>query len=631
MPFEVFRRHQRKLLATFAILAMFGFVVSDSLPKLLSPSYGGRDQPVVTIYGQTVYRSALNAMVEQRTLANMFVGELGYRNLFGGTKDREMVDALILQHEADRLGMPGGPELGQEYLKVISGGQMTSSVFEVLLGRLNNKVAGEQLLRDIGNQVRLMRVRALFGSPLVTPYDVFTSYRDQNERVSARLIEIPVDKFLAKVPEPKPAEIDAMYESYKDVLPDPALETPGFKVARRVRFDILSTDGNARVRSIKDKLTESELRTAYENRKAEYPEPSELPRDLFGGQPELTPPVPKPFDEVRSVLALAVAEDRAQAEIAEKFNRIKDEVLIPFSDEYSTAVDDLAEARKQNPKATKALPTPPSLEELAKREGLSYEQTKPLSHEEADRYGQISSAEVGMTRTSGGRRFAEEFFDPRKRLFEPEELTDLLGTRFLVRKIEDTPAHVAPRDEVRSEVIFALKMKAARGLAEKAAQDVALQLKKKGGTSKDATFEGYRVVVIPPITRRQSSFMPSVPGQFPFESARVEDTPIVEVPHVGEAFRDSYFGLQSGSIAVAYNQPRTIFYVLSLERREPATFAALYAAPNNDEYRYKISAQRQATRQIGDDWMVWLREQAGLKPDWVPPDEAKGKSTAEEA
>jgi len=45
-------RHQRKLLAIFAILAMFGFVVSDSLPKLLNPSYGGRDQPVVKLFRQ---------------------------------------------------------------------------------------------------------------------------------------------------------------------------------------------------------------------------------------------------------------------------------------------------------------------------------------------------------------------------------------------------------------------------------------------------------------------------------------------------------------------------------------------------------------------------------------------------
>ncbi len=76
MPFEVFRRHQRKLLAIFAILAMFGFVVSDSLPKLLNSGYSGRDQAVAKLFGETVYRSALNAMIEQRTLANMFVAQL---------------------------------------------------------------------------------------------------------------------------------------------------------------------------------------------------------------------------------------------------------------------------------------------------------------------------------------------------------------------------------------------------------------------------------------------------------------------------------------------------------------------------------------------------------------------------
>jgi peptidyl-prolyl cis-trans isomerase D len=629
MPFEVFRRHQRKLLATFAILAMFGFVVSDSLPKLLSPSYGGRDQPVVTLYGQTVYRSALNAMVEQRTLANMFVAELGYRgqNLFGGTKDREIVDALILEHEADRLGMPAGPELGQEYLKAISGGTMTSTVFEAVLRRLNNRVAGRKLLSDVANQVRLMRVRALFGSPVVTPYDVFTAYRDQNERVSAKGVEVPVERFLAKVAEPSPAEIAAMYNSYKDVLPDPARETPGFKIPRKIRFDILSIDGNALVRALKDKLTETELRTAYENRKSEYPVPSELPRDLFGGQPELTPPVARPFDDVRSVLATALAEERAQAEILDKFTKIKDEVLIPFADDYSTAVDELEEARKQNPKATSVLPTPSSLEELAKREKLSYEQTKPLDHDEADRYGQISGAEVGLTRSSGGHRFADEFFDPKKRLFEPEELTDLLGTRFLVRKIEDIPAHVAPLDEVRGQVILACKMKAARALAEKAANDLADMVKKQGGSLKYATFEGYRVVTIPPITRRQSTFLT---GQFQFDPGPPEETPIVEVPHPGEAFRDAYFGLQPGSVAVAPNEPRTIFYVLTLERREPATFASLYA-PNSDELRYKMSAQRQAYRQLTDAWMSWLRQKAKLKPDWVPPDEARSKSAPDDA
>ena len=32
-----------------------------------------------------------------------------------------------------------------------------------------------------------------------------------------------------------------------------------------------------------------------------------------------------------------------------------------------------------------------------------------------------------------------------------------------------------------------------------------------------------------------------------------------------------------------------------------------------------------------DNWMGWLRQQAGLTADWVPPDEAREKDAADEA
>src|SRR5438874_12466107 len=148
MPFEVFRRHQRKLLAIFAILAMFGFVVSDSLPKLLSPSSSGRDQPVATLYGKTVYQSDLNEMAVQRSNANQFLARLspfGGPNQFGGLKTRDLVDALILQHEADRLGIPAGPDLGREWLKQATQGKLTRDLFEAVMAGFNNQVSGEQI------------------------------------------------------------------------------------------------------------------------------------------------------------------------------------------------------------------------------------------------------------------------------------------------------------------------------------------------------------------------------------------------------------------------------------------------------------------------------------------------------
>jgi peptidyl-prolyl cis-trans isomerase D len=625
MPFEVFRRHQRKLLAIFAILAMFGFVVSDSLPKLLSPSYADRDQPVVPLYGKMIYHSVLNQMALQRSNANQFVAGLSAfffgPDFFGGLRTRDLVDALILQHEADRLGIPAGPDMGREWLKQVSQGQMNRETFEAVLAKFNNQVSGEQILADIANQVRLRKVRELLGQPMVTPYDVYRSYRDQNERVSARVVEVPVEKFLAQVPEPSDQEIRSYYDAYKDVLPDPSRPTPGFKVPRQIQVEILSLDGNALARSLKDRLSEADLRAAYENRKSEYQAHSELPTDLFAGQPELTPPVIQPFAEVRSVVAAALAEEKAQAEITSRFEKVRDDLAV-VAEEYHTALADREEAKKGGGPMPAAPPQPSDLKELARRAGLNYDLTPMLSREEAERYGQISGAELGLTPLSGGRKFADEFFDPKTALYEPEELTDPLNTRYLARKVMDVAPHVPPLEQVRSQVALAWKMEKARPLAQKAADQLAEQLKKQGGTipAKEGAVQGYRVVTIPPIPRLQTSF---VPGRFDLEPPH--ETSLPNLDHPGEAFRTRYFALQAGSVAVAPNQPQTVYYVLTLDRREPATFTALYA-PNGDEFRYKMYARAHAARQLIEHWMGWLRQEAGLKPDWVPADEAKAEA-----
>ncbi|MGZ3300450.1 MAG: hypothetical protein ACXWO3_06065 [Isosphaeraceae bacterium] len=626
MPFEVFRRHQRKLLAIFAIMAMFGFVVSDSLPRLLNSNPGGRDQKVAELYGKSVYQSQLNEMARQRNRANLFVSGLGQfmsREVFGGLKQRDLVDAMILQHEADRLNIPATAEIGREWLRQITGGRMNGELFNVLFNRFSNEVSEEHLLADIANQVRLRKVRQLLGYPVVTPYDVYRSYRDQNERVGAKIVEMPVDSFLSKVSEPAASEVQALYDKYKDVLPDPARETPGFKIPRRVQLEVLSLDGNALARGLRDKVTEAELRSYYENHKSEFEVPSELPADLFADQPDLTPPIIQAFSEVRGMLAPRLAEEKAQSEIVDKFTQIKESEMIPFADKYLAALDEQEEAKKQGNGSSVVLPTPRDLKAIADREGLNYEKTPLLSRQDVNRLGQISTAEVGLTPLSGGRKFVDEMFDPKTGLYEPIELTDILGTRFLVRKVKDEPPHVPTLEQVRSEVIVAWKMAQARPLAEKAASELASQIKAKGATLKDPKVDGFRVQSIPPITRSQTSFMPTSM----FEPSPVAETPIPDVPHAGEAFRDAYFGLQAGSVDVAPNQPRTVYYVMTLDRREPATFSALYA-PNGDEYRYKIMAREQASRQQDEQWMGWLRQQAGLKPDWIPPDEAKKDEAA---
>ncbi len=630
MPFAVFRRHQRKLLAIFAILAMFGFVLADSLPRLFnSNSTADADPIVVQLKERTVRSSEVAAMAGERSRASRFIAELALliggrpinpAQIFGDVTTRPIVDAIILQQEADALKMPADPEVAKEWLKQRTGGLVNADLFEEALRRSGVQVTGEQILTDIANQVRLANARQLLGDPIVTPLDVFQSYRDQNERVSVRAVPFRVEDYVARVPAPTEAQVRAYYDKYKDLPPDPARDTPGFRIPRQIQAEILSIDGATLARQMQEKLTEAELLSYYENRKSEFAEPpGELPQDLFADDPgaALTPPLVRPFSDVRSTLASALAEEKAQAEIADRFARIRDDVLIPFADAYLDAFDKQAEARKQGETPTVALPKPESLKDVAAKAGMNHEITRLLTREQAEQYGQVSGAELGLSRLSGGKRFAAEFFDAKSGLFEPQELTDPQGIRFLVRKIADLPSRTPPLQEVRPKVVQAWKLEQARGPAETAAKEFAETVRRNGGVIKDDQIKDRSVVITDPVTRLQPGT--PLPGQF-FESGPPTETEIRQIPDAGEALRNALFDLTPKSVAVVPNQPKTIYYVLAQDRREPASFAALYA-PNGDYMRYLSESMGEAQRRRDDEWMNGLRRQAGLKLDWKPRDE----------
>jgi peptidyl-prolyl cis-trans isomerase D len=634
MPFAIFRRHQRKLLAIFAILAMAAFVLSDTLVRISTGNWSRNADPVVVELYNKKYRGAdINNMKVERQNANLFMFELTrvlgqpMPNFFGDHSVRAIVDAIILQHEAEKLKMPADHEVAKDWLRRITGGSMDRALFEIILSHLNNRVSGDQILSDLANQIRITRVRSILGSPLVTPLDVYNTYRAQNERVSARVVGFPVADFVKEVKDPSDAEVRAYYEKYKDVLPDADRDTPGFKIPRKIRVEILSIDGTALERGIQDKLTDAELRTYYENHKADYRAFSEFPDDIFANDPKglLTPPLIRPFDEVRQAIALSLAAEKAHADISERFTRIKDEVIDPFTDVYGSAQEKLTDAKRQNQTANVKLPTPDdSLKAAAKKEGLEYQVTPLITREEAENYGLIGQAQVGLNRQSGGRRFAAEMFDTKPNLYEANEFTNEIGYRFLVRKIEDDAPRVPPLDEVRAAVIDAWKTEQARPLAEKAAQALAEAVKKEGGTIKGDSVQGHPVITTDLLPQMQPSMITSlfVPAGPPAPSL------IPQLPQAGDELREALFNLKEGTVAVAPNRPRSIYYTLALAKREPATFSVLYA-PTSDEIRYRNEAMRKALTRQNEAWMNELRKEAGIKPDWVPPDEVKKQFDSE--
>jgi len=627
MPFAVFRQHQRKLIAVFAIMAMGGFVLSDTLPRWMnSGGVNNRDSVVADVFNRPIRRSDLQVMGQQREIANRFMAYAGRDpNYFGGVTQAELLDAIILKHEADRLGIPETSEFARQWVDQQTFGAMNAQFFELILSKFDKKVGGEELLIDLAGQVRLLLARQEIAMPVFTPLDVFRNYRDQTERTSFKVVPFLVDSFVDKIREPSDEAVRGYYERYKDILPDPASPEPGFKVHRKVKIEALRIDANEVAKKIKGKIPEDELRAYYEGKKTDFPMDIGLPADLFLGEPKLTPARYLPFSELREGMADALSREKAEEEIQDIFGAIRDDVVDKFGDKYQDKLADIEEARKEGRNTDAfSLPRPDDLAGVARKYGLTHEVTPLLDRRSAESAGRIAQSRSGTGRSNTGKPFVDVAFDPRTPLYSGFELTDILGDRYLARKLADEPAHVAPLRDIRGQVVAAWKLAEARPLALKAAGDFAAKVKAEGGTIKSLTADGRPVLAIESVTKMKAGMpIPSQSsGQFRFERGPATLADFPQLPQAGQALIDAMFALKPGEVAVEPDRPKSTYYALALEKREPVSYAALMG-PNGSLAGYWSETQMEILRRSYAEGMARLRESANLKETVAAAEDAE--------
>ena len=627
MPFALFRKHQRKLLAIFAILAMFGFVMADSLPALLGPrggsGPGGRNPLIAKIDGKMIYASDLEPMRAQRQRANYFVSQAfqqiagpnpAFAQIFGGISTQELIDAVILEREADAMGIPATAEMANQWLRQKTQKSVNARFFQDIYRRssLSNQVTDTQLLAEIANQIRIMNVRNLPTTAEATPLDVFDAYRDQNEKVSAFAVPVRVEEFVSKVGEPSANEIRAIYEAGKDRLPDSASPLPGFLVPQKVRYEIVTADVPTRTEAIRPSLTVEEMREYYDARPEEFLlPPTELPTALFANAPDLTKH--DAFPEIRDQVSIRLAEEKARDAINSEFDAIKNDTMRAFEDTYYEAGED------KDDDATVARPEPGDLlKTAATKAGLTFESTPLVPSTDLAGFGPIRESHLGTTaRASTSPAFASLAFAPKTTLYDPIELTDAAERRYLAWKVLDEPARVPSLEQVRAEVVRAWKLSKARPLAEAEARAIADAARKDGGGDKIRAAAGSRPVLI---TEPRAEVTPALmTGGMVFGEAR--PTEILELPLAGERLRGALFHLEPTTTAVAPNEPEDVYYALSLRDRDPVEMATLYEFGSGIFLFREVDQEASRVRIM--EWMKHLRSKAGLPADWRPPVEAR--------
>ncbi len=688
MPFETFRRYQKPMLAVFALMAMFVFVISDSLMNFLGSRSSGplQDEVVAKLFGKEVKSSRIGEMANQRAFANDFVtkllsvklaeAQIGLpvpQSIFGPTDDRSIVDAVILENEADRLGIPVDLESTKTWLREapvqillqslgLGGSEATMKTFRDRIGSVTSadldrtyqsffatRVPDQYLLNAIGNQLRLLQVRTLGGGTEVSPMDVYELYRSQAETLSVNAVAFPVDSYLDKVGTPSEADLKELFEQGKNVEPKRTSPAPAFKIPRRVQVEAISADTNQVATRIAAGLTEAKIQEVYESRKeADFTLPpltpeerlrlSPLPQDLFQGDAETkltpkgpadanVPPAPaegprfRTLDEVRSSLVEEISREDARAEIDRKFGELREDVMNPFADSVAAVEEENDAARDEGQAGDKPLPKYDSakLVEAVKKLELTYEKTSAISSEEASapdavlELGAIADARLGTEIGDLGENFTTEIFAETFREFTPTLFTTVGGRRYMIWKVADEAAHVPAFDEARPAVEAYWKLRKAREAAEKDAKAFADAVKAKGGDLKAvADAEKKQIIVTAPTSK-------IIPSSF---SATVREGTFLELNEAGKTLVDAAFALKDKEVAVEPNATHRFYYVVSVANRKGVSPEQLYGAMGPFP-RLVQTAMAEAENKGREDWMKSLRKKAGLPDDWTPPSESE--------
>lgn len=323
-PFAVFRRNQKVLTVVLTCLAMFAFIILDSVSKMetsaimpilfglvgaslawmwgsqnergisypiiglgailgaiagaMLVSQAGNQGGVTTAHGRLTNRDLLE-MKQKRDMANQFVisafrerkGEVHpmmanyYLNQyrFGDTSSRSVVTKMLLEKEADSLGIEISDEFITNYIKTVSENSMTREALTKIRSQLG---MGESELYDtLRSELRARVASRVLNPELVhMPDQYWSDFEKLNVRHSIDAVAIPVEPFAARLPRPSDKEINEVFEAFKGVYP--MGENPGFVQPDRLKLAWFESDYES-AEALVGEIPEEELKARYEERK----------------------------------------------------------------------------------------------------------------------------------------------------------------------------------------------------------------------------------------------------------------------------------------------------------------------------------------------------------------------------
>jgi hypothetical protein len=264
-------------------------------------------------------------------------------------------------------------------------------------------------------------------------------------------------------------------------------------------------------------------------------------------------------------------------------------------------------------------PAAPDVAKIAEKQGLTAARVPRVTASEALAAGGIAASfdfrqdpnsPMGFRQT----RWIDLMFGGDAALLRPIPTRDVAGNRYLSWKTEDLPPFVPSFESARADVERAWRIVEARPLARNAADEIAAAA---SGAPSLAS------VVAEKFAARKLEA--TTVGPFTWlgrNAATFGAPPTLAQPDglsmPGEEFMQAVFALQPGGTAVAFNEPRTVCYVIRLVEYRPDDEALRqrFLDASTDERRL-LEIARQEEAQAVSRWIDEIERKYAL--DWKRP------------
>jgi hypothetical protein len=265
-----------------------------------------------------------------------------------------------------------------------------------------------------------------------------------------------------------------------------------------------------------------------------------------------------------------------------------------------------------------AAPVPPDVVKIAEKQGLTATRVPRVTASDALAAGGIAASfdfREDPNSPMGFRqdRWIDLMFGGDATLLRPVATRDVAGNRYLSWKTEELAPFVPSFESARSDVERAWRIVEARPLARKLAEEIAAAA---GGNSLGAVVaEKFAARTLETVTVGPFTWLGRNAATFgaPPTLAQPEG---LAMP--GVEFMQTVFGLEPGGTAVAFNQPRTVCYVIRLVEYRPDETALRqrFLDASSDERRL-LEIARQEESEAVSRWIEEIERRYAL--DWKRP------------